>query len=81
MCNKVIFELHTHHLSLLTKQDQAVLLLAFILSINLEFNISRSFRLDLGVSKRFTQDLDLINTDSDEFENLNYYITLKIGGF
>ena len=48
---------------------------------NLEFNISRSFRLDLGVSKRFTQDLDLINTDSDEFENLNYYITLKIGGF
>ena len=48
---------------------------------NLEFNISRNFRLNLGVSKRFTQDFDLQNTDSDEFENLNYYITLKIGGF
>ncbi len=48
---------------------------------NLEFNISRNFRLDLGVSKRFTQDLELINTESDAFDKLNYYITLKIGGF
>ncbi|GAB4239316.1 MAG: hypothetical protein Tsb0034_15300 [Ekhidna sp.] len=48
---------------------------------NLEFNISRNFRLDLGVSKRFTQDFELINTDADAFEKLNYYITLKIGGF
>jgi len=54
---------------------------------NLEFNISRSFRLDFGVSKRFTQDLELeepLNdsfTDSKEFENLNFYVTLKIGGF
>ncbi len=48
---------------------------------NLEFNISRNFRLDLGISKRFTQDLELINTESDAFDKLNYYITLKIGGF
>ncbi|MEP1096269.1 MAG: hypothetical protein ABJG78_14230 [Cyclobacteriaceae bacterium] len=48
---------------------------------NLEFNISRNFRLDFGVSKRFTQDLELINTKADAFDNLNYYITLKIGGF
>lgn len=48
---------------------------------NLEFNISRNFRLDFGVSKRFTQDLELINTETDAFDNLNYYITLKIGGF
>lgn len=48
---------------------------------NLEFNISRNFRLDFGVSKRFTQDLELINTKSDAFDKLNYYITLKIGGF
>ncbi|WP_425391339.1 hypothetical protein [Ekhidna sp.] len=48
---------------------------------NLEFNISRNFRLAMGVSKRFTQDLELINTESDAFDNLNYFITLKIGGF
>lgn len=48
---------------------------------NLEFNISRNFRLDFGVSKRFTQDLELIDTESKDFENLNYYITLKIGSF
>ena len=48
---------------------------------NLEFNIARNFRLDFGVSKRFTQDLELINTETDAFDKLNYYITLKIGGF
>lgn len=48
---------------------------------NLEFNISRNFRLATGVSKRFTQDFKLQSTDPDSFENLNYYITLKIGGF
>ncbi len=47
----------------------------------LEFNISRNFRLAMGVSKRFTQDLELLNTDSDAFDELNYFITLKIGGF
>lgn len=48
---------------------------------NLEFNISRNFRLASGVSKRFTQDFELINTGSGAFEKINYYITLKIGGF
>ncbi|MEQ9404122.1 MAG: hypothetical protein RIM99_11075 [Cyclobacteriaceae bacterium] len=48
---------------------------------NLEFNVSRNFRLDFGISKRFTQDLELINTEPDAFDNLNYYVTLKIGGF
>lgn len=48
---------------------------------NLEINIARNFRLDLGVSKRFTQDLQLVNTETDEFDEVNYYITLKIGGF
>lgn len=48
---------------------------------NLEFNVSRNFRLDFGISKRFTQDLELIDTDKKDFENLNYFITLKIGGF
>ncbi|MFT4738265.1 MAG: hypothetical protein ACJAZM_001939 [Cyclobacteriaceae bacterium] len=48
---------------------------------NIEMNISRNFRLDFGVSKRFTQDLELINTATNAFDNLNYYVTLKIGGF
>ncbi|MEO9870521.1 hypothetical protein [Ekhidna sp.] len=48
---------------------------------NLEFNISRNFRLAMGVSKRFSQDLELINTETDAFDELNYFITLKIGGF
>ncbi len=47
----------------------------------LEFNISRNFRLDFGVSKRFTQDLELQNTDPKAFDKLNYFVTLKIGGF
>ncbi len=48
---------------------------------NIEVNISRNFRMDLGISKRFTQDLELLNTNASSFENLNYYVTLKIGGF
>ena len=48
---------------------------------NLEFNISRNFRLATGLSKRFTQDFELQNTASDAFNKLNYYVTLKIGGF
>lgn len=48
---------------------------------NLEFNISRNFRLAMGVSKRLTQDLELKNTKTDAFDNLSYFVTLKIGGF
>ncbi|MEM6829983.1 MAG: hypothetical protein AAF551_05675 [Bacteroidota bacterium] len=48
---------------------------------SLEVNISRNFRLDFGVSKRFSQDLELIRTESDAFDELNYFVTLKIGGF
>lgn len=47
----------------------------------IEVNLSRSFRLAMGVSKRFTQDLEIRNTQSNAFEKLNYYITLKVGGF
>jgi hypothetical protein len=49
--------------------------------VNLEVNVARFFRIGLGVSKRFTQDLVLINTPSDAFDNLNYSVTLKFGGF
>ena len=46
-----------------------------------ELNISRNFRIGLGVTKRFTQDLNLADTPSSEFENPNYFITLKFGSF
>lgn len=48
---------------------------------NIEMNVSRNFRLAFGVSKRFTQDLEMINTSNNAFDQLNYYVTLKIGGF
>lgn len=48
---------------------------------DLEVNVSRNFRLAMGVSKRFTQDFELVNTEQDAFEKLNYFITLKVGGF
>jgi hypothetical protein len=48
---------------------------------NIEVNISRNFRMCFGVSKRFTQDLQLETTSAKEFENMNYYLTLKVGGF
>ncbi len=48
---------------------------------SVEVNLSRSFRLSMGVSKRFTQDLELINTREDAFGKMNYFVTLKVGGF
>lgn len=48
---------------------------------NVEFNLARNFRLALGISKRFTQDLELIDTNSDDFNKISYYLTLKIGSF
>ena len=49
--------------------------------IALEVNVSRSFRMDFGASKRFTQDLELLNTPSDAFDEWSYFLTLKFGGF
>ncbi|MFC2124108.1 hypothetical protein ACFLU5_04785 [Bacteroidota bacterium] len=47
----------------------------------IELNVSRSFRLNFGVSKRFTEDLVLLGTDPGEFENMNYTFTMKFGYF
>lgn len=49
--------------------------------VALEVNIARNFRLGFGVSKRFTQDLKLYNTEEDDFNTVNYFLTLKIGSF
>ena len=48
---------------------------------NVELNVARNFRLAFGISKRFTQDLELLNTPSNAMEELNYYVTLKVGRF
>jgi len=48
---------------------------------NVELNLARSFRLALGFSKRFTQDLELVDTGSKDFNKISYYLTLKIGSF
>ncbi|MDA0195974.1 MAG: hypothetical protein O2887_13500 [Bacteroidetes bacterium] len=48
---------------------------------NIELNIAKNFRIALGMSKRITQDLELTNTKSNDFDKLNYYLTLKIGSF
>ena len=48
---------------------------------NVELNLARNFRLALGISKRFTQDLQLVDTSNDDFDKINYYLTLKIGSF
>ncbi|UII22807.1 hypothetical protein [Fulvivirga ligni] len=49
--------------------------------VTAEVNVSRHFRIAAGVTKRFTQDLNLMSTNDSEFENLNYMLTLKFGAF
>ncbi len=48
---------------------------------NLELNVSRNFRMCFGVSKRFTQDFNLVRTNDNAFDKPNYYVTLKFGRF
>jgi len=47
----------------------------------MEINVVRNFRIAMGVSYRFTQDLKLINTKSSAFDDWNYFLTLKFGKF
>ncbi|UII34498.1 hypothetical protein LVD17_11825 [Fulvivirga ulvae] len=49
--------------------------------VALELNVSRHFRINCGISKRFTEDLKLLASDANEFEKLNYFLTLKFGKF
>jgi hypothetical protein len=49
--------------------------------VNAEINITKYFRVNVGISKRFTQDLNLYNTPSDAFDKINYSLALKFGGF
>lgn len=49
--------------------------------INLELNIIRSFRLGLNVQYRFTEDLDLTNTASNNLDGWSTGVILKFGRF
>ena len=46
-----------------------------------ELNVSKNFRLDFGVGKRFVSALDLQNTRTNAFSKMNYYFGLKLGRF
>jgi hypothetical protein len=48
---------------------------------NLEINVVKNFRIATGISYRFTEDLEMLNTESDAFNGMNYYLTLKFGRF
>jgi len=47
----------------------------------IELNVAKNFRIAMGATYRFTQDLQLINTDSKAFDDWNYFLTLKFGKF
>ncbi len=49
--------------------------------VEMELNVLRFFRLALGVSYRFTSDIDLINTSPDALEGFTTGITFKFGKF
>ena len=50
-------------------------------SASMELNVTRFFRIALGVSRRFTENLDLINTGPAELEKMNINLALKFGRF
>jgi hypothetical protein len=48
---------------------------------SIEVNVTRFFRVDIGVTQRFTQDLQLVNTSSSAFDKTNFSFALKFGSF
>ena len=49
--------------------------------VTVEVNVSRHFRIAVGASRRYTEDLELLNTPEKAFEGTNYSIALKLGRF
>ena len=49
--------------------------------VNAELNVANFFRIAAGVSYRFTEEVDLLNTEKDAFRGMNYNLTLKFGRF
>lgn len=48
---------------------------------SVEVNVASFFRIDVGISKRFSQDLNMMNTSGNSFDKINYLFVLKFGGF
>jgi hypothetical protein len=48
---------------------------------SIELNVARFFRIGAGATRRFTQDLDLVNTNPSELDQFNFSLTLKFGSF
>ncbi len=49
--------------------------------VAVEVNVSRRFRLNGGLSRRFTQDLSLLNTANSAFDSMSYFFGFKWGSF
>jgi len=49
--------------------------------VTVEVNVSRHFRIAVGASRRYTEDLELLNTPEKAFDGTNYSIALKLGRF
>lgn len=49
--------------------------------VSIEVNVTRFFRADLGVTRRMTQNLELINTNPSAFNKTNISLALKFGSF
>lgn len=49
--------------------------------VNVEFNITRFFRLDVGASYRYLRDIDLINTNNKDLNGWSGGFTMKFGKF
>jgi hypothetical protein len=47
----------------------------------IELNLARCVRLNAGITRRFTQNVELVNTGSSEFEKINLLVGLKFGKF
>ena len=49
--------------------------------VEMEFNVVRFFRLSLGVTFRYTSDINLFDTSPDVLNGLSYNISFKFGKF
>jgi hypothetical protein len=49
--------------------------------ISIELNVTRFFRADIGVTKRFVQDLQLVDTGSSDLSKPSFSLALKFGRF
>ena len=48
---------------------------------SIEMNITRFFRVAAGVTARFAEDVELVNTQSSDFNTFNFSLALKFGHF